>query len=61
MHNSALGTLGKRAVAYLVLVLAALLALKLVAAIFFGALQAIFMTFLVLAAVVGVVWALRRI
>jgi hypothetical protein len=61
VHNSALGTLGKRAVAYLVLVLAALLALKLVAAIFFGVLQAIFMTFLVLAAVVGVVWALRRI
>jgi hypothetical protein len=61
VRNSALGTLGKRAVAYLVLLLAALLALKLVAAIFFGMLQAIFMAVLVLAAGVGVVWALRHL
>jgi hypothetical protein len=61
VHNSALGNLGKRAVAYLVLVLAGLLALKLVAAIFFGFLQAVFMAVLVLAAGVGVVWALRHL
>jgi len=61
VHNSAFGTLGKRAVAYLVLILAGLLALKLVAAIFFGVLQAILMVVLVLAAGVGVVWALRHL
>ena len=61
MQNSLLGTLGKRAVAYLVLILAGLLALKLVAAVFFGVLQAIFMVILVLAAGFGVVWALRHI
>jgi hypothetical protein len=61
VERSALGTLGKRIVAYLVLVLAVLLALKLVAAIFFGFLQAVFMAVLVLAAGAGVVWALRHI
>ena len=61
VQNSALGTLGKRVVAYLVLILAALLALKLAAAVFFGLLQAVFMVVLLLAAGVGVVWALRHI
>ena len=61
MQNSLLGTLGKRIVAYAVLVLAALVALKLVAAIFFGVLQAVFMAVLLLAAGVGVVWALRHL
>lgn len=61
MQNSMLGTLGKRVVAYLVLILAGLLALKLAAAIFFGLIQAIFMVILVLAAAVGAVWALRHI
>jgi hypothetical protein len=61
MQNSMLGTLGKRAVAWIVLILAGLLALKLVAAIFFGIVQAIFMVILVMAAAVGVVWALRHL
>jgi len=61
VEHSALGTLGKRAVAYLVLILAGLLALKLVAAVFFGLVQAVFMVILVLVAGAGVVWALRHL
>ena len=61
MQNSMLGTLGKRVVAYLVLILAGLLALKLVAVIFFGVFQALFMVILVIAAAAGAVWALRHI
>ena len=56
-----LGTLGKRVVAYLVLILAGLLALKIVAALFFGVLQVLFMVVLVIAAAVGAVWALRHL
>jgi hypothetical protein len=61
VQNSPFGTLGKRIVAWVVLVLAALLALKLVAAIFFGLLQAVFMIALVVVAVFGVLWALRHV
>jgi hypothetical protein len=61
MQSSMLGTLGKRVVAYLVLIFAGLVALKLIAMIFFGVIQAIFMVFLVIAAGVGAVWALRHI
>ena len=53
--------LAKRIVAWIVLVLAGLLALKLISVIFFGVLQALFMIFLVLLAAVGVVWALRHL
>jgi hypothetical protein len=61
MQDSMLGTLGKRVVAYLVLIFAGLVALKLIAMIFFGLIQAIFMVFLVIAAAVGAVWALRHL
>jgi len=61
VQNSPFGVVGKRIVAWVVLVLAALLALKLVSIIFFGLLQALFMIFLVVLAAVGVVWALRHI
>ena len=61
MQNSPFGSLGKRIVAWVVLVLAALLALKVVAAIFFGVLQAVFMVFLLVAAAFGVLWALRHV
>jgi hypothetical protein len=53
--------LAKRIVAWVVLVLAGLLALKLISVIFFGVLQALFMIFLVVLAAVGVMWALRHI
>ena len=61
MQNSPFGTLGRRIVAWVVLVLAALLALKVVAAIFFGVLQAIFMVALLVAAAFGVMSALRHV
>jgi hypothetical protein len=61
VQNSPFGVLGKRIVAWVVLVLAALLALKLVSIIFFGLLQALFMIFLVVLAAVGVMWALRHL
>lgn len=61
MQNSLLGPLGKRIVAYLVLIAAAILALKVVAAVFIGLLQAVFMVVLILAALVGVFWTLRHI
>ena len=61
VQNSPFGVVGKRIVAWVVLVLAALLALKLVSIIFFGLLQALFMIFLVVLAAVGVVWALRHV
>ncbi|HYH88583.1 MAG TPA: hypothetical protein VEX67_05085 [Solirubrobacteraceae bacterium] len=61
MQNSPFGALGKRIVAWVVLILAALLALKIVAAIFFGVLQAIFMVCLLVAAGFGVLWALRHV
>jgi hypothetical protein len=61
VQNSPFGTLGRRIVAWIVLVLAALLALKVVAAIFFGVLQAIFMVALLVAAAFGVIWALRHV
>ena len=50
-----------RIVAWVVLILAALLALKIVAAIFFGVLQAIFMVCLLVVAGFGVLWALRHV
>jgi hypothetical protein len=61
VDNSPLGPLGQRIVAWIALVLAALLALKIVAAIFFGVLQAIFMVFLLVLAGFGVLWALRHV
>ena len=61
MENSTFGTLGKRVVAYIVLIFAGLVALKLVAMIFFGLIQAVFMVLLVVAAAFGAVWALRHI
>jgi hypothetical protein len=53
--------LAKRIVAWVVLILAGLLALKLISVIFFGVLQALFMIFLVVLAAVGVMWALRHL
>jgi hypothetical protein len=61
VQNSPFGVVGKRIVAWVVLVLAALLALKLASIIFFGLLQALFMIFLVVLAAVGVMWALRHL
>ena len=61
MENSLLGTLGKRVVAYLVLIAAAIVAFKLAAMVLFGLIQAVFMIGLAVLAVIGVVWALRHL
>jgi hypothetical protein len=61
VQNSLLGPLGKRIVAYVVLFAAAILALKVIAAVFIGLVQALFMVVLIIAALVGVFWALRHI
>ncbi len=61
MRNSLLGTLGKRIVAYLVLLGAAIIAFKLAAIVLFGLVQAVFMIALAVLAVIGVVWALKRL
>ena len=61
MENSPFGPLGKRIVAWVVLVLAGLVLLKVISVVFFGLLQAVFMVFLVVAAVFGVLWAVRHL
>ncbi len=61
MQNSLLGPLGKRIVAYVVLFAGAILALKIIAAVFFGLLQAVFLVVLVIAAILAVLWALRHV
>jgi len=57
----ALGTLGRRILAYLVLIAAVLIALKLVAATLVGLFQAFVTIVLVVAVIFGVVWALRHV
>jgi hypothetical protein len=54
-------SLAKRAVAWIVLIFAALVLLKLVTAVVFGVLQAIFMIALVVLAGFGVLRALRHV
>jgi hypothetical protein len=62
MHNeSALGSLGRRLLAWVVLILAALLLLKLVVGVFIGLVAAVMTIALVVALGLAVVWALRRI
>ena len=61
LSRVAFGTLGKRIVAYLVLIAAAVVAFKLLSMVLFGLLQAVFMIGLALLVVVGVVWALRHL
>jgi hypothetical protein len=61
VQNSLLGPLGKRIVAALVLFAGAILALKIIAAVFLGLLQAFFLVVLVIAALVAVLWAVRHL
>jgi hypothetical protein len=58
---NAVSNLGKRVLAWIVLIALALLSLKIIAAIFFGFLQALFMIVLIVGAVVVLFWALRHI
>jgi hypothetical protein len=58
---NAASSLGKRVLAWIVLIALALLSLKIIAAIFFGFLQALFMIVLIVGAVVVLFWALRHL
>ena len=61
MENSALGTLGKRVVAWIVIAAVAILAIKLIIGAVFGFITMIFTLALIAAAIVGVLWALRHL
>jgi hypothetical protein len=61
MENSARSGLGSRLIAWAVLVLVALVALKFAFGIVIGLVQAIFTFALLAALALGVIWALRRI
>jgi hypothetical protein len=69
MHNStpaprqgsAVSTLGKRVVAWVVVVAAAVLALKLVAGAVIGLVTAVFTIALAVAVIAGLIWAFRHL
>ena len=60
MQNSALGTLGKRVVAWILIAALAILAIKLIISAVFGLVTMVFTIVLVVAAVMGLMWALRH-
>ena len=61
MENSALGTLGKRVVAWIVIAAVVLLVIKLAIGAIFGFVTMIITFALIAAAVVGLLWALRHL
>ena len=61
MHNSARSGLGTRVIAWALLALVAVVALKFAFGIVFGLIQAIFTLAILAAVALGVIWALRRI
>lgn len=61
MHNSARSGLGTRVIAWALLVLVAVVALKFAFGIVFGLIQAIFTLAILAAVALGVIWALRHI
>jgi hypothetical protein len=61
MENSALGTLGKRVVAWIVIAAVAVLAIKLIVGAVFGFVTMIFTLALIAAAIFGVLWAVRHL
>ena len=60
-NTSPLGALGKKAVAWLVILAAAILALKLIVGAVLGFITMILVIGLVVAAVAAVMWALRHL
>jgi hypothetical protein len=60
MQNSAFGTLGKRVVAWIVIAALAILAIKLTISAVFGLVTMILTVVLIVAAVMGLMWALRH-
>ena len=61
MQNSALGNLGRRVIAWIVIAAVAILAIKLIIGAVFGFITMILTLALIAAAIVGVMWALRHI
>ena len=61
MQNSALGNLGRRVLAWVIIAAVAVLAIKLVIGAVFGFVTMIFTLALIAAAIVAVLWALRHI
>ena len=61
MQNSALGSLGKRVIAWIVIAAVAILAIKLIIGAVFGLVTMLFTLALIAAAIVGVMWALRHL
>jgi hypothetical protein len=61
MEHSAFGTFGRRLVAWIVLIALAVLAVKIVIGVVAGIVSAIIWTALLVAVVVGAIWAVRHI
>ena len=61
MQNSALGNLGKRVIAWIVIAAVAILAVKLIIGAVFGFITMILTLALIVAAIVAVMWALRHV
>jgi hypothetical protein len=61
MQNSALGNLGKRVIAWILIAAVAILAIKLIIGAVFGFITMILTLALIAVAIVGVLWALRHI
>jgi hypothetical protein len=61
MQNSALGSLGKRVIAWIVIAAVAILAIKIIIGAVFGLVTMLFTLALIAAAIVGVMWALRHL
>jgi hypothetical protein len=55
------GSLGRRVLAWVIIIAVAVIALKLAFGIVFGVLQALFMIGVLVVVVMGVLWALRHI
>jgi hypothetical protein len=60
-RTTTIGTVARRAAAWGVLALVALVALKLVAGVVIGLVQFVFSAAILLALVVAVIWAIRRL
>ena len=61
MQNSALGSLGKRVIAWILIAAVAILAIKLIIGAVFGLITMIFTLALIAAAIFAVLWALRHL
>jgi hypothetical protein len=61
MENSALGNLGRRILAWIIVAAVAVLAIKLIVGAVFGFITMIITLAVIAAAIVGVLWAMRHL